>query len=329
VCQTTTMARVAVILSDTHLGTSGADPGGLEAFLRSQLPRASRLRLILNGDIVDLWRATEKQVLEGASGFFACLNDLTTEGATVDWVIGNHDHHLLRELDAGGSPILDALPKGIRFHRPCRRLVQDDRVFLITHGDVYDHLYIPLEQFGPLSWVLGPDQVYACYDWLYEMDKELISRFDREGIRGLVLAWFALLWKQVWERLTGESDVSIPPPVPQLAVSMFQAVGGFDPAETIRQAAHMSLEEVWSRTPTVLGWKGMRWTTPHPRTVASRRFTGYDEIICGHFHEPRIGRGEDWAVTDDGSWWEQPSGGTYVEISGGVSRLEHWSPLRG
>ena len=59
------------------------------------------------------------------------------------------------------------------------RLVQRGRVFVITHGDVYDFLHIPLEGTGPLSWVLGPRDVYGFYDWVYRLDKELVAAFDR------------------------------------------------------------------------------------------------------------------------------------------------------
>jgi UDP-2,3-diacylglucosamine pyrophosphatase LpxH len=323
------VARTAIILSDTHLGTERADPDGLRTFLTSLGPRASRLRLILNRDIVDLWRATDEEAARASSGVFAALGDLMDDGAVVDWVIGNHDHHLLRSLDGEGSPVLGSLPRGVRFHHPHRRLVQRGRVFLITHGDIYDFLYLPLEQSGPLSWALDPTDVYDFYDWVYTLDKDLVSAFDRLGTRGLLLAWLAERWREVWTALSGATPTAPSPAwdtsVQAATATQMTRTFSLDPVEVVRTAARLDLDEVWARTAIALAWKGIRYVTPHPRRATRRRFRGYHEVVTGHFHDPRQGCGPGWAVADAGSWWDGPgNGGTYIEIADGISELRRW-----
>jgi UDP-2,3-diacylglucosamine pyrophosphatase LpxH len=320
------MPRTVIVLSDTHLGTPQADPSGLADFLRSLVSPASRLRVVLNGDIVDLWRATDEECATAGAPVFEALRDLTSNGATVDWVLGNHDHHLLRALEHGGSPVLDALPDGVRFHHPFRRLVQGGRVFLVTHGDLYDFLHVPLEEMGPLSWVLSPPDVYGFYDWVYGLDKELVAAFDREGTRGLLMAWIAETWREVWEALRGSTampaaDASV---ASAAATAMSQALPA-DPADFVRALARLPLSEVWDRTDDALSWRRMRYVSPHPTRVSRRRFAGRHEVVTGHFHDARQHVGEDWAVTDDGAWWSGPGeGGTFVEIVDGVSTLKRW-----
>jgi UDP-2,3-diacylglucosamine pyrophosphatase LpxH len=325
------MPRRAIVLSDTHLGSERADVASLCAFLGSLEPTASRLRLILAGDIVDLWRATDEAAAEAARPVFRIVRELVDDGAIVDWVIGNHDHHLLRSLDGEGSPVLDLLPQGVRFHRPFRRLVQNGRAFVITHGDVYDFYWLPLERMGPLSWVLSPRDIESFYDWTYDLDKDLVSTFDRLGTRGLLLAWIAETWRELWEalRLKAAQDPAFAEETVHqraAAASAMSAAFDVDPVDVARTLARLELREIWERTDDALRWRRMGYVSPHPSRVNRRRFAGRDEIVTGHFHDARHGGGDGWAVSDCGSWWEGPGeGGSYVEIVDGESRLHHFT----
>ena len=317
------MPRTAIVLSDTHLGTERADAASLDAFLRTLEPVSSRLRLILAGDMVDLWRASDEDAAEASRPVFETLAGLMEGGALVDWVVGNHDHHLLRSLEGDGSPVLDLLPDAVRFHHPHRRLVQRGRVFLVTHGDVYDFLYLPLERFGPLSWVLGPRDVYGFYDWVYGLDKESVAAFDRLGTRGLLLLWIAETWRELWQALAG-ATLEEAAGRAVMASRMSEAFR-LDPRDVSRTVARLGLPEIWERTATALRWPRMPYVSPHPSRVSRRRFAGYHEIVCGHFHEARQGSGEGWAVTDAGAWWSGPgAGGTYVEVADGVSSVRRF-----
>jgi UDP-2,3-diacylglucosamine pyrophosphatase LpxH len=325
------MPRVAVVVSDTHLGTERADPDGLCAFLASLDDEADRLRLILNGDIVDLWRASDRDALRASRGMLDAVTGLIDRGAVVDWVIGNHDHHLLVALGDPGSALARATPAGVRFHHPFRRLVHGERVFVITHGDVCDFLYLPLEASGPLSWALDPDDVFGFYEWVHSLDDELVAAFDREGTRGLLLAWLAGVWSSLWGMLAPDAERGERRPVMTAASSAVAArmaeTLSQDPAELVKGMARLGLHDVWERVGVALGWTELPMTSPHPTRVTRRRFRGYDEIVCGHFHEPRQHIGEDWAVTDGGSWWHGPGrGGTYVRIADGLSTIERYVP---
>ncbi|GAB4279447.1 MAG: hypothetical protein Kow0056_12600 [Coriobacteriia bacterium] len=324
------MPRRAVIMSDTHLGTTRSDSRAVNSFLRSLEAEASRLRLILAGDIVDLWRADDTEVVASCPEFFDAVRGLADSGAIIDWVIGNHDHHLLRALQGDGSPVLDALPRSIRFHRPFRRLVHHGRVFVITHGDVYDFFWLPLQGLPPLSWVLEPADVEEFYDWVYLLDKGLVRSFDRYGTRGLLLAWVSQRWRDLWGWMSARADESSSFDEETLesraaaARSMSEALS-FDPVSLARALARLELETIWERTDDALRWRRMRYYSPFPSRVGRRRFAGRHEVVTGHFHDPRQGTGAGWRVTDCGSWWEGPGkGGTYVEVVDGVARLRRY-----
>jgi UDP-2,3-diacylglucosamine pyrophosphatase LpxH len=114
-----------VILSDIHLGTYGCHAEELLRYLKTIKPK----KLILNGDIIDMWQfsknywpASHMQVIKHITGLMA-------KGTKIVYLAGNHDE-MLRKFRGFrlGSFLID--------NRVVIRL-NGKRVW-IFHGDVFD-----------------------------------------------------------------------------------------------------------------------------------------------------------------------------------------------
>jgi UDP-2,3-diacylglucosamine pyrophosphatase LpxH len=116
-----------VFLSDVHLGSRGCEAERLLAFLRSLRTQ----RLVLVGDVVDLW-SLKRDVYwpESHQEILRTIVDFARRGTEVIYVPGNHDA-AFRELcgvDLAGVQV-------------CHDLVHqcaDGRRFLVVHGDAFD-----------------------------------------------------------------------------------------------------------------------------------------------------------------------------------------------
>ena len=114
-----------LILSDLHLGSYGAHAAELLDYLESIQPE----KVILNGDIIDIWQFKKKYFPAVHSAiinhFFAWIE----EGIPVYYITGNHD---------------DALRKFSPFKIDKVQLVDklilhvDGKSYWIFHGDVFD-----------------------------------------------------------------------------------------------------------------------------------------------------------------------------------------------
>jgi len=114
-----------VVISDVHLGTYGCHAKELLKYLKSIKPK----KLILNGDIIDIWQfnkrywpAIHMQVIKHITGLIA-------KGVKVYYVTGNHDEMLRRFVGfkMGSLKIVNKVVLNI-----------DGRKTWIFHGDVFD-----------------------------------------------------------------------------------------------------------------------------------------------------------------------------------------------
>lgn len=114
-----------VVISDIHLGTYGCHAKELLQYLKSIKPK----KLILNGDIVDIWQfnkrywpATHMQVIKHITGLMA-------KDVKVYYVTGNHDEMLRKFVGfkMGSLKIVNKVVLNI-----------DGKKAWIFHGDVFD-----------------------------------------------------------------------------------------------------------------------------------------------------------------------------------------------
>ncbi len=114
-----------VVISDVHLGTYGCHAEQLLTYLNSISPK----KLILNGDIIDIWQFKKRYFPKSHLRVIKKIMDMAANGTEVYYITGNHDELLRRfsDLTIGNISILDKLVLDI-----------DDKKAWFFHGDVFD-----------------------------------------------------------------------------------------------------------------------------------------------------------------------------------------------
>ncbi len=116
--------NVAVI-SDVHLGTYGCHAEELVKYLKSIHPQ----KLILNGDIIDIWQFNKNYWPKAHMQVIKQVCSLIARGTEVYYITGNHDE-LLRKFSGfkiGGFEIVNKITLELEGKRAW-----------IFHGDVFD-----------------------------------------------------------------------------------------------------------------------------------------------------------------------------------------------
>lgn len=114
-----------VVISDVHLGTYGCHAGELLSYLSSIAPE----KLILNGDIIDIWQFRKRYFPKAHLQVIKKIIDLSTKGTQIYYITGNHDEMLRKfsDVSMGNINIVDKLV-----------LELDGKKAWIFHGDVFD-----------------------------------------------------------------------------------------------------------------------------------------------------------------------------------------------
>ncbi len=114
-----------VIISDVHLGTYGCHSEELLKYLKSIRPK----RLILNGDIIDMWQFSKRYWPQSHMQVVKHITGLLSKGVRVTYLTGNHDE-MLRKF------------AGFRlgnFQIANKQVLQlSGKAAWIFHGDVFD-----------------------------------------------------------------------------------------------------------------------------------------------------------------------------------------------
>jgi len=79
-----------VVISDVHLGTYGCHARELLQYLKSIEPK----RLILNGDIIDIWQFKKRYWPKSHMKVIKHITGLISKGVEVTYITGNHDEML-------------------------------------------------------------------------------------------------------------------------------------------------------------------------------------------------------------------------------------------
>ncbi len=114
-----------VVISDVHLGTYGCHAKELLKYLKSIKPK----KLILNGDIIDIWQFSKSYWPEEHTKVIRRILKFVSEGVPVYYLTGNHDEMLRKFADfkMGGFHLLNKLVMKI-----------DGKKAWFFHGDVFD-----------------------------------------------------------------------------------------------------------------------------------------------------------------------------------------------
>ncbi|SKB81062.1 UDP-2,3-diacylglucosamine diphosphatase [Daejeonella lutea] len=114
-----------VVISDIHLGTYGCHAKELLSYLKSIKPK----KIILNGDIIDIWQFSKSYWPESHMKVLRRLMKFVSEGVPVYYLTGNHDEMLRKfaDLKIGSFRLLNKLVLNL-----------DGNKAWIFHGDVFD-----------------------------------------------------------------------------------------------------------------------------------------------------------------------------------------------
>ncbi|MBL7861778.1 MAG: UDP-2,3-diacylglucosamine diphosphatase [Cyclobacteriaceae bacterium] len=114
-----------VIISDTHLGTYGCHAEELLRYLKSIKPK----RLILNGDIIDMWQFSKRYWPKSHMQVVKHLTGLIAKGTKITYLTGNHDE-MLRKFAGFRLSSFQIANKKV--------LSLNGKSAWIFHGDVFD-----------------------------------------------------------------------------------------------------------------------------------------------------------------------------------------------
>ena len=113
------------VMSDLHLGTFGCHAKELNEYLKSIEPK----RLVLNGDIIDIWNFRKRYFPKSHLKVARTFLKMAANGVQVDYLTGNHDEALRRFVgfDLGNIKVANKLI-----------IEQEGKKTWIFHGDVFD-----------------------------------------------------------------------------------------------------------------------------------------------------------------------------------------------
>lgn len=158
-----------VIISDVHLGTYGCHATELLEYLKSIQPK----KLILNGDIIDLWNYSKSYFPKSHIQVIRYILKMAQKGTEVIYLTGNHDDALRQytELIFGNIQLLDAY-----------QLQYNNKTAWVFHGDIFDHTTKGVAKIFALLGGKGYDWlvlINRCINWvLYRLNRKKV-RFSK------------------------------------------------------------------------------------------------------------------------------------------------------
>jgi UDP-2,3-diacylglucosamine pyrophosphatase LpxH len=113
------------VISDVHLGTFGCHAKQLLTYLNSIDPK----KLILNGDIIDIWQFNKRYFPSAHLKVIKKIITMAANGTEVIYITGNHDEMLRKFSDSqiGKISIVDKYVTEL-----------DGKTAWFFHGDVFD-----------------------------------------------------------------------------------------------------------------------------------------------------------------------------------------------
>ena len=114
-----------VVISDVHLGTYGCQAKELLSYLKSISPK----KVILNGDIIDIWQFNKRYWPKSHMKVIKYLLKWVVDGKEIHYLTGNHDEMLrkFKDFKVGNFTIANKVV-----------LELDGQKAWFFHGDVFD-----------------------------------------------------------------------------------------------------------------------------------------------------------------------------------------------
>lgn len=159
------------VISDVHLGTEGCHAHELLTYLNSIEPK----RLVLNGDILDVWKLDNTYFPAVHSKVLNKLLTMASRGTEVYYITGNHDEKLRKFLGTafGNFKVQEQL-----------LLQLDGKRAWFFHGDIFDY------NIQIAKWLLKLGRYHfkpvilfnKCSRWvLHQLGKKQVSLSQKIG----------------------------------------------------------------------------------------------------------------------------------------------------
>lgn len=166
------------VISDVHLGTYGCHAKHLLTYLNSIEPK----KLILNGDIIDIWQFSKRYFPKPHLKVIKKIMDMASDGTEIIYITGNHDE-MLRKFSGttiGKISIVDKLV-----------LELDNKKAWFFHGDVFDVSIQNAKWLAKLG-SYGYDLLTLLnrgYNWYLEKrgkERYSLSKKVKNGVKGAI-----------------------------------------------------------------------------------------------------------------------------------------------
>ena len=178
-----------LVLSDIHLGTYGCKANELLQYLKSITPK----RVILNGDIIDMWQFKKRYWPISHTKVLKHLFKWMSRGIPVDYITGNHDEALRRfagfklgALNLVNKKVLNINgKKAWIFHGDVFDVTMKFSPWLAKLGAIgYDFLVITNNLMNHISLLLGKERLSLSKKVKDNVKQALkyISRFEETAV---------------------------------------------------------------------------------------------------------------------------------------------------
>ncbi|MDN3666780.1 UDP-2,3-diacylglucosamine diphosphatase [Algibacter miyuki] len=166
------------VISDVHLGTFGCHAKHLLTYLNSIEPK----KLILNGDIIDIWQFSKRYFPKSHLKVIKRIMTMAANGVEVIYITGNHDE-MLRKFSNTTIGNISIVDKAV--------LELDGKKAWFFHGDVFD---ISIQNAKWLAKLGGYGYdlltlINSCVNWYLEKrgkERYSLSQKVKNGVKGAI-----------------------------------------------------------------------------------------------------------------------------------------------
>ncbi len=166
------------VISDVHLGTYGCHAKHLLTYLNSIEPK----KLILNGDIIDVWQFSKRYFPKSHLKVIKKIMDMAANGVEIIYITGNHDEMLRKfsNTTIGNISIVDKMILDL-----------DGKKGWFFHGDVFDVSIQNAKWLAKLGGY-GYDLLTLlnrAYNWYLEKrgkERYSLSKKVKNGVKGAI-----------------------------------------------------------------------------------------------------------------------------------------------
>ena len=322
-----------IAVSDLHLGTQLSNKSGFSRFIKEFLePNQDDIsRIVLLGDILDLWRFSNTDVLLQN---FDVLTELSRLGMKKNYIAGNHDYAIFSLLSQSSIPVSPDSTGVLDQVSEILDLKYDGMKLRFIHGHQVD--YWPAlsfyEVFSQAMCFVDPESEELSNTWniVYRF-AEILPDKTRKLVRGLSED----LQKEIEQKLAGPLDGNMEGVKTGLLYE-WELLQKVSVIEDIAQRASRSekyiekLSNDWREMLKTLDHYDSDNIPPHSenevhqkrREVASLTVGLADDefLIRGHGHESYVS--QEGKIADAGCWLGNR--GSYLKITDGTVSVHEW-----